>query len=77
MNSTKVIIRCCLLVASISPALAARPFDIRAHGAKGDGQTLDTTAIQTAIDAWRDAGGGQVLFPAGRYLSTTLQPGGG
>jgi len=52
--------------------LDARTIDIRAHSAKGDGQTLDTVAIQSAIDACRDAGGGQVTFPAGRYLSGTI-----
>ena len=51
---------------------AANTFDIRVSGAKGDGQVLDTAAIQSAIDACRDAGGGQVFFPAGQYLSGTI-----
>jgi len=58
--------------ASTVPAFAATTFDIRAQGAKGDGATPDTAAIQAAIDTCRDAGGGQVLFPAGRYLSGTI-----
>jgi hypothetical protein len=40
---------------------------VRSFGATGDGHTLDTAAIQRAIDA-----GGEVFFPAGRYLSGTL-----
>ena len=40
-------------------------FDIREHGAVGDGRTNDATAIQSAIDACADAGGGTVLVPAG------------
>ncbi|HOW68225.1 MAG TPA: glycosyl hydrolase family 28-related protein [Candidatus Paceibacterota bacterium] len=44
----------------------------RDFGAIGDGAANDTAAIQSAIDACRDAGGGQVVFPAGRYLSGTL-----
>lgn len=47
-------------------------FDVRAFGALGDGQTLDTAAIQAALDACRQAGGGEVYLPAGRYLSGTL-----
>ncbi len=47
-------------------------FDIRDHGAVGNGETLDTPAIQKAIDACASAGGGQVRFPPGRYLSGTI-----
>jgi hypothetical protein len=47
-------------------------FNVRRHGARGNGQAKDTAAIQTAIDA---AGreGGCVYFPPGRYLSGTLR----
>jgi len=38
----------------------------------GDGKTLDTPAIQKAIDTCSKAGGGQVLIPPGRYLSGTV-----
>ena len=41
--------------------------DVRDFGAKGDGLTKDTAAIQRAIDA-----GGTVRFPPGVYLSGTL-----
>lgn len=47
--------------------------DVTAFGAQGDGAHDNTTAIQCAIDAARDAGGGGVWFPAGRYLSSTLK----
>jgi len=47
-------------------------FEVRAHGATGDGVALDTPAIQAALDAAAAAGGGQVYFSPGRYLSGTI-----
>ena len=42
-------------------------------GAVGDATTLNTTAIQKAIDDCSAAGGGTISFPAGRYLTGTIQ----
>jgi polygalacturonase len=47
--------------------------DIRTFGAAGDGKTLDTAAINAAIAAASDAGGGTVVFPAGTYLSYSVR----
>lgn len=47
-------------------------FNVKNFQAKGDGQTLDTSAIQRAIDACAQAGGGTVLVPRGEYLCGTL-----
>ena len=55
-------------IAAEAPAI----FDIRTFGAKGDGTTLDTPAINKAIDAARTAGGGTVVFAAGTYLSGSI-----
>jgi polygalacturonase len=54
------------------PRTAADRFDVRAFGAAGDGQALDTDAINRAIEAAYAAGGGTVVFPAGTYLSTSI-----
>jgi hypothetical protein len=48
-------------------------FDVTAHGAKGDGQTLDTAAIQKAIDACHSSGGGVVYFPNGKFLTGAIE----
>ena len=54
------------------PLLSARVFDVREFGAQGDGKTLDTAAIQKALDECGKAGGGIVRFPAGTYLSQPI-----
>ena len=51
---------------------AAGNFDVKGFGATGDGRTLDTAAINKAIDAAAASGGGTVLFPAGSYLSYSI-----
>jgi len=43
---------------------------VKDFGATGDGNTDDTAAIQNAINAAIDAGGGTVYFPVGKYLVT-------
>jgi hypothetical protein len=45
--------------------------DVKSYGAKGDGTTNDTAAIQATIDACAAAGGGIVWFPLGRYKTTS------
>jgi polygalacturonase len=47
-------------------------FPVAGFGAKGDGKTLDTDAINAAIDAASRAGGGIVLLPAGSYLCYSI-----
>ena len=51
---------------------SAGVFDVRQFGAKGDGRTLDTAAIQRTLDECGTAGGGIVRFPAGTYLSQPI-----
>lgn len=51
----------------------AHVYNIRDFGAKGDGKTPDTPAIQAAIDACNKDQGGTVLVPAGIFVTGTLE----
>lgn len=62
-----------LLLCATTGTLRSADFDVRAHGATGDGQALDTPAINRAIAAAAAAGGGTVRFPAGTYLSFSVR----
>ncbi len=47
-------------------------FDVRQFGAKGDGKTLDTAALQQTLNECGKAGGGIVHLPSGTYLSKPI-----
>jgi polygalacturonase len=54
------------------PVSGARTYNVRDYGAVGDGKTLDSPAINRAIEACARAGGGTVCLPAGTYLSGSI-----
>ena len=49
--------------------LFSQDFNIQDFGAKPDGKTLSTVAIQSAIDAATKNGGGRVIIPKGKFLT--------
>ena len=64
-----------LLVAVLSTLVAGASgvYNVRHFGAKGDGKSLDSPAINAAIEAAVKDGGGQVLLPAGTYLCGSIR----
>jgi polygalacturonase len=63
---------CGLLALSLLAVLQAATLNVRDYGAKGDGTSKDTAAVQKAIDAAEKQGGGTVWVPAGKYLCGTV-----
>lgn len=55
-----------------SPSASKLTLNVREFGATGNGVTKDTTAIQQAIDRCWVLGGGEILVPAGSYLTGAL-----
>jgi polygalacturonase len=51
------------------PVIPKATFNVTNYGVIGDGKTLNTAALQKAIDAASAAGGGTVLVPAGKFLT--------
>ena len=51
--------------------LATNTFDLSSFGAIGDGVADDGPALQNALDAIADAGGGTLTVPAGRFAINT------
>jgi polygalacturonase len=53
--------------------LATGTYNVRFYGAKGDGTTIDTPAINRAIGSAAENGGGTVYFPAGTYACYSIR----
>lgn len=57
----------------LSAVMSAAVHNVKDYGAKGDGTTIDSKAVNAAIDAAVAQGGGTVYFPAGDYLCYTIR----
>jgi len=60
-------------IAPTLPVIPDKTFNVLNYGAVGDSITVNTNAIQAAIDAAVNAGGGKVVLPAGVYLCGPIQ----
>ena len=65
MKRTLMALVCSL---SLQPYVCAKTFDITTFGASANDETDDTTAIENALTACAEAGGGTVLVPAGTFI---------
>lgn len=74
MEQAKWLLILCVIGLAGAPAASGAEalYDIRDFGAKPDGQTLCTQAIQAAVDKCAADGGGTVYLPPGRYLCGTI-----
>ena len=62
-----------LIVSVICIANETGPFfNVKNYGAMGNGENIDSKAINAAIEAASKAGGGTVYIPAGNYLSGSI-----
>jgi len=59
--------------AAESTRSSAGGFNVQTYGATGNGQSLDSDAINRAISVAAAAGGGTVFFPAGSYLCYSIR----
>ncbi len=72
---SKLTLLLCLIIGLVSSngISHAATVDVAKYGATGNGVTVDSDAINAAIVAANQAGGGTVYFPAGRYLCFSLR----
>ncbi|MEY4386299.1 MAG: hypothetical protein RLY20_1582 [Verrucomicrobiota bacterium] len=75
MKAPRLLIALATALSTLCASAAAKVFNVLDYGARGDGTTLDTAAIQKAIDAAAATGNGaRVLIPKGRtFLISTLE----
>ena len=60
-------------VSCLVAVASAKDVDIKKYGAKPDGKTKATAAIQKAIDEVSASGGGRVIVQGGTYLVTPFE----
>src|SRR4051794_15854421 len=62
-----------LAASGFGSAVLASDVNVRDAGAVGDGEHLETVAINSAIEKCNASGGGRVILPPGKYLTGTMR----
>ncbi len=70
MKTKTIVLTCCMFFSTMMQA--TNWYNVRDFGATGNGETIDSPAINKAIEAAVKAGGGTVLLPAGTYASYSI-----
>ena len=68
----RIFLKFSILVLGLSCTKKKQAFDIRDFGAKSDTLTINTFAIQKAINACHEQGGGKVIISNGVYITGTV-----
>lgn len=67
-----IYLMCAFQLSVFSASMDKKSFNVRDFGATGNGKTLDSSAINKAIDAAEKKGGGKVVIPEGKYLCGSI-----
>ena len=62
----------CFVLLFSNVLIFGKDFSIENYGAVGDAKTVNTQAIQKAIDDCNQQGGGRVIIPKGTFISGTI-----
>jgi polygalacturonase len=73
MMKLKTLILLLLVAFTFNVIAYGNRYNVKDYGAMGDGSTLDTEAINKAINAASENDGGTVYFPAGVYPSFSIR----
>lgn len=69
------IVLCFCLLIAIKPFAQSKTgtYNVKDNGAVGDGTSIDSKAINKTIEIAANAGGGEIIFPAGKYLCGSIR----
>ncbi|MDE6144607.1 MAG: glycoside hydrolase family 28 protein, partial [Muribaculaceae bacterium] len=68
----RILLTFLFLMAAVIPVVADTVYDVRDFGAAGDGEHIDSPAINAALRHAAENGGGTVSLSQGTYLSYSL-----
>jgi polygalacturonase len=72
MFNVRCLVFCVCLFFAVASSAAPNRFLITSYGAIGDAKTLNTKAIQSAIDSCAKSGGGNLVIPKGTFITGSL-----